>query len=71
MLYPIWAILVVPTFVVFSHYAMDWAHEDLVEVTNNDKLGLYIICAFLALCWPIVAVSIAASITHRYLNGNL
>ena len=71
MLYTIWAILVVPTFAVFSYYAMQWAHDDVVEVPNNAKLGFSIICACLALCWPIVAVSIAASITHRYLNGNL
>jgi hypothetical protein len=48
---------------------MKWAHEDLDEVTNNDKLGLYIISALLAFGWPLVAAAMLGIAVHKYIDG--
>jgi TRAP-type C4-dicarboxylate transport system permease small subunit len=68
-LYVIWGILVVPAFAVFVYHSMQWAHEDLAEITNNDKLGIYSISGLLALGWPIIALMIGVKLVNDYING--
>lgn len=65
----IWAIVVVPAFALFAHYSMQWAYEDLGEVTNNDKLGVYSISALLALGWPIIALIFSIKVINNYIDG--
>jgi len=48
---------------------MQWAHEDLAEITNNDKLGIYSISGLLALGWPIIALMIGVKLLNDYING--
>jgi hypothetical protein len=48
---------------------MQWAHEDLAEITNNDKLGIYSISGLLALGWPIIAFMIAVKLLNDYIDG--
>ena len=65
----IWAVLVVPAFAVFAHYSIQWAYEDLNEVTNNDKLGMYALSGLLAIGWPIVAAAMIGIGVNNYING--
>lgn len=65
----IYAIAVVPAFAVFAHYSMQWAYEDLGEVTNNDKLGVYSISALLALAWPLIALMLGIKLVNGYIDG--
>ena len=65
----IYAIAVVPAFAVFVHYSMQWAYEDLGEVTNNDKLGVYSISALLALAWPLIALMLGIKLVNGYIDG--
>ena len=68
VLYAIWLILTVPAFAFCAQQAMKWAYEDLDEVTNNDKLGLYIISALLAFGWPLMLAGIIGVGAHNYIN---
>lgn len=65
----IWAIVVVPAFAIFAHYAMQWAYEDLGEVTNNDKLGVYAMSALFAMGWPLLAILLTMKLVNDYIDG--
>jgi TRAP-type C4-dicarboxylate transport system permease small subunit len=71
MLIYLWLIVALPAFALFVHWAFKWADEDLETVTNNDKLGLYAICGFLAIGWPLVAAFAIGNLVNRYINGEL
>jgi TRAP-type C4-dicarboxylate transport system permease small subunit len=71
MLVYLWLIVAIPAFVLFRYWAFKWADEDLEIVTNNDKLGLYAICGFLAIGWPLVAAFAIGNLVNRYINGEL
>ena len=68
-IYVIWALIVVPAFALLAHYSFKWAEEDLEEITNNDKLGIYAISGLLALGWPLVAAFAIGSMVNNYING--
>jgi TRAP-type C4-dicarboxylate transport system permease small subunit len=65
----IWALIVVPAFMLFVHYSFKWADEDLEVITNNDKLGMYAISGLLALGWPIIAGFMIIKAISNYIDG--
>jgi TRAP-type C4-dicarboxylate transport system permease small subunit len=65
----IWALTVVPAFTLLAHYSFKWAQEDLEEITNNDKLGIYAISGLLALGWPIIASIMIVKAISNYIDG--
>jgi TRAP-type C4-dicarboxylate transport system permease small subunit len=68
-LYIIWALIVVPAFMLFVYYSFKWADEDLEVITNNDKLGMYAISGLLALGWPIIAGFMIVKAISNYIDG--
>jgi len=65
----IWALVVVPAFALLAHFSFKWAEEDLEEITNNDKLGMYAISGLLALGWPIIASIMIIKAISNYIDG--
>ena len=68
-LYIIWALIVVPAFMLFVYYSFKWADEDLEVITNNDKLGMYAISGLLAMGWPIIAGFMIIKAISNYIDG--
>jgi TRAP-type C4-dicarboxylate transport system permease small subunit len=65
----IWALIVVPAFMLFVYYSFKWADEDLEVITNNDKLGMYAISGLLAMGWPIIAGFMIIKAISNYIDG--
>lgn len=66
----IYTLLIVPAFAMFAYYSMRWAYEDLEEVNNNDKLGVYSVAGLLAIGWPLVAALLILKLANDYIDGH-